>query len=117
MSQMPSYSPPVAPAQKTASNSIGTAGLVLGILSSATCWMTFVWFVPASTGIVGLVLSILGLLKSKKVGAGRGGSIAGLVCSIVGIVFTAVILVYWILTAMWAQELWMKAKGGDTTTL
>ena len=62
-------------------NGLAIAGMVVGIVS----------IIPALnfyciTGVVGLVLSILGLKKVKEVGSGKAFAIAGLVCSIVGIV-------------------------------
>ena len=61
-------------------------GMILGILSIIMC-CTF-WF-DILIGIAGLVLSIVGL-KSKQ---GQGFSIAGICCSIAGILFAMVITI------------------------
>lgn len=65
-----------APAKK---NGIAIAGMVVGIVS-----IFFNFY--CITGVVGLVLSIIGLKKVKEVGSGKPFAIAGLVCSIIGIV-------------------------------
>ena len=72
-----------APAGK---NALAIAGMVVGIVS------IFLGFY-CITGIVGLILSILGLKKSKETGKGKGMAIAGIVCSIVGIVVTIIGLI------------------------
>lgn len=61
-------------------------GMILGILSIIMC-CTF-WF-DIILGIAGLVLSIIGL-KSKQ---GQGFSIAGICCSIAGMLFAIVMTV------------------------
>lgn len=69
------------------------AGMILGILAIVT-----------SCGIVGFILGIIGLSKSKKALAlnaenpeaytGAGMAQAGKVCSILGIIFGAISIVY-----------------------
>ena len=60
-------------------NGIAIAGFVVGLVS------IFVNFY-CITGIVGLILSIFGLKKSKQSGKGKGLAIAGIICSIIGII-------------------------------
>jgi hypothetical protein len=55
------------------------AGMVLGILSVLTCWLPYVGLI---LGIIGLILSALGLKNEDA----RGMAIAGLVTSIIGII-------------------------------
>lgn len=64
--------PPAAPAGEE------NPGKVLGIISIVTAVL--------GMGLVGLVLGIIGLKKSKKVGMGNGLAVAGIVLSIVSIV-------------------------------
>lgn len=60
-------------------NGLAIAGMVLGILS--ILWNP--WFLFS---IIGVILSSVGLYKTKELGKGKGMAIAGLVCSIVGII-------------------------------
>ena len=66
---------------------MAVAGLVLGIvaivLSFIPCVNLF-GFLPA---VLGLIFSIIGLSKSKKTGEGKGMSVAGLICSILALVW------------------------------
>lgn len=64
------------------SKALEICSLVFGILSIVCCCCYGVF------GIVGLILSIVALATGKK----SGFSIAGLICSIVGIVLTIIIL-------------------------
>ena len=59
------------------------AGLVLGIISVAFCWVPGVFI----TGIVGLVCSVSGRKKALLENKPSGLGIAGLIISIIGIVF------------------------------
>lgn len=71
--------------QTNKSNGMAIAGLVLGIVSIAFSWLTFVGLVA---GIVGLVLSVMG---RKNCAPGQTGMVtAGLVLSIIGIVFSGI---------------------------
>ena len=66
---------------------MAVAGLVLGIvaivLSFIPCVNLF-GFLPA---VLGLIFSIIGLSKAKKTGEGKGMSVAGLICSILALVW------------------------------
>ncbi len=68
--------------EKKESKALEICSLVFGILSIVCCCCYGIF------GIVGLVLSIVALATGKK----SGLSIAGLICSIVGIVFTIILL-------------------------
>ena len=60
-------------------NGLAIAGFVVGLVS---IFLNFYCI----TGIVGLILSILGLKKSKETGKSKSLAIAGIVCSIIGII-------------------------------
>lgn len=82
--------PTVEPSAPKSSNGLQIAGLVLGILGIVTC---------CCYGIVGIILSIAGLVcsilgnKEGKTGIGT----AGFVCSIIGIIFGVISLIYYII--------------------
>ena len=69
--------------EKKESKALEICSLVFGILSIVCCSCYGIF------GIVGLVLSIVALATGKK----SGLSIAGLICSIIGVVLTIVMLV------------------------
>lgn len=60
-------------------NGVAIAGFVVGAVS-------ILWNFYCITGVVGLILSIIGMKKSKESGKNKGFAIAGIVCSIIGIV-------------------------------
>jgi hypothetical protein len=81
--------PAVAPAK---GNGLATGGLVLGIISVATCWIWCFIFISLGCGVIGLILSIIGLKKAKELGgAGAGAAKAGLICSIIGLVISVLV--------------------------
>ena len=66
-------------------NGMAVASLILGIVSVVLSWVTFVGL---ASGIVGLVLAIMG---RKKCAPGQTGmATAGLVLSIIGIVISGI---------------------------
>ena len=66
-----------APAQPK--NGLAIAGFVVSLVSFLCC---------GSLALIGLILSIVGLVKSKEMnGSGKGLAIAGIILSSVGIVF------------------------------
>lgn len=80
--------PPVVPGKSQA-----TTSLVLGIISIVFCWLGFATWVVGS--VVALVLGIVGAImavKAKKLLPPQqsGMATAGLICSIIGIVLSAI---------------------------
>lgn len=67
---------------------MAVASMVLGIVSIVFSFIGGLNFVGLVVGIVGLVL---GILAKKK--APSGMATAGIVCSIIGIVLTALVLI------------------------
>lgn len=80
MYSQPTYSQP-QPQKNT--NVKAILALVFGILSILTCCCYGV--VPVILGIVGIVMAVLA--KKENMGQFPGMAIAGLVCSIIGIIF------------------------------
>jgi hypothetical protein len=69
---------PVQPQQQGGTNGFAIAGLIVSIFVSA---------------LVGLILSIIGLSKSKTLNNGKGLAIAGIVISIIKMVLTVIIVI------------------------
>ena len=69
------------------SNGLAIAGFVVSLVS--------LLLLPA-LGIVGLILSIIGLTKVKVINSGKGLSIAGIIISIVSILWFIVALFFFI---------------------
>lgn len=75
-------------------NNIALISMILGILSVVLCWIPIVGLV---LGIIALVLSIKGLNQAKYTNKGKGFSIAGLSCGIVGIFLNLIYSFVWLL--------------------
>jgi hypothetical protein len=74
------------------SNGYGIASLVLGIISIILCWAP----------LVGLVSGILGIIfyaKQKRISP-SGLAVGGLVTSIIGLVFSIIYTIMWIIAAI-----------------
>ena len=61
---------------------MGIASLILGIISLVFAWIPCVGVYALIPAILGLIFGIVGMVKSKKTGEGKGISIAGLVLNI-----------------------------------
>lgn len=87
--------------EKKESKALEICAMVFGILSIVTCCCCFgIW------GIVGLILSIIALVKGKK----SGLTIAGLICSIVGLLGSLLVVIYLVGPA--GKEFREGAKAG-----
>lgn len=73
-------------------NRRGIASLVLGIVSLMFCWIPFLGL---ASGIIGLVCAS----RQKKISP-NGIATGGLVTSIIGIVFSAIYNLIWIITIL-----------------
>ena len=99
MAQQPPAPPPPPPPPGMGAapaagptNGLAIAGMVLGITSIV---LFFLSWIDTIIAIVGLILSLVGLSKSKQLGGlGRGMAIAGIVTSSVGIVASIAITIY-----------------------
>ena len=81
--QQPMYQAPQQP--PTPGKGLQVAGMVMGIVSLG---VFLVPFLNLACAIVGLILSTIGIKKASTVpGTGKGMGIAGLVCSIIGLVW------------------------------
>jgi hypothetical protein len=80
-----------APVPAKGSNGLATAGFVLGLLGLLSSWIPFLNVVGIMLGIIGVVLAAVGLAKSKKVNAGKGLAIAGLVLGVLAVLIAVLI--------------------------
>lgn len=83
--RMPPYAQPLQPTQKDNSG-FAIASLILGILGVIPCCCANI--VPA---VLALIFGIIGLKSSKK-----GMAIAGIILSVIGLVFTVIIAISYI---------------------
>lgn len=81
--------PPVPPAK--GSNGLATAGFVLGLLGFLGSWIPVVNVVGIILGVLGAILAAVGLAKSKRVRAGKGLAIAGVVLGGLALVIGVVV--------------------------
>lgn len=74
------------PLQRSDSNSMGTAGFVLSLVSLLGFWLPYV---GGLTWLLGLIFSIIGMTRPP-----RGLAIAGFAISLLGLVFAIVAVVF-----------------------
>ena len=90
-------SPPIpqpglpGPAPAKGSNGLATAGFVLGLLGLLASWIPVLNIVGMILGVIGAVLAAVGLVKSKKTGAGKGFAITGLVLGVLAVIIAIVV--------------------------
>jgi type II secretory pathway pseudopilin PulG len=83
--------PHAAPVHPQQGNGMAVAGMVLGILGLALCWLPFVGWLCA---LLGIILGGLGMSKAKQVaGKGKGMAIAGLICGLLGLLIGVMLFV------------------------
>ena len=82
----PPQAPPPPPGggfpQQQGHPGIAIAGFIVGLIGLLTFWVPYL---GAVLSIVGLILSILGMRAANERNAPKGFAIAGLVCSIIGV--------------------------------
>ena len=89
--QQPVYQPVVNGAPRSnPGKGMGIAALIMGIVSCCFFWIPYFNIICLMMSIAGLILSIIGLKKSKSAGASVGVSVAGLVLSIIGLVLSSI---------------------------
>jgi len=93
--------PPVNPSN---AKGFGIAGMVIGIIAIITSFIPCFFWWAITLGVMGLVLSAIGLGQAKKANLSRGMAIAGLICSVIAIV----IVVVW--GMLFAKGLFMAAE-------
>ena len=81
---------PASPAPPVG-NGLAVAGMILGILGLALCWIPFV---GALVALLGIVFGAIGWSKASRTGRNKGMAITGVVCGILGVVAGIVIVVF-----------------------
>jgi len=92
--EQPAHAPQTgayAPVPPKGSNGLATAGFVLGLLGLLGSWIPVLNVVGIILGVIGVVLAGVGLAKSKKVNAGKGLAIAGIVLGALAVIFAVLI--------------------------
>ena len=79
------------PAPVKGSNGLATAGFVLGLLGLLGSWIPVLNIFGIILGVLGVVLAGVGLAKSKKVNAGKGLAIAGIILGVLAVIFAVLI--------------------------
>ena len=95
----PTYAPHPggsAPPPVKGSNGIATAGFILALLGVLGSWIPVLNVLGILLGVVGVVLAAVGLAKSKKVDAGRGLALAGIVLGALAVVFAVLVNVVFV---------------------
>lgn len=113
MTQSPQTPPPpvqYAPAPPKPGNGLAVAGMVLGIVALV---LFCIWWLSLPCSIVGLILSGLGLKRSRETGTGGGMAKAGLICSIIAL---ALMIIAVIIAVIWGASVMsaMQSSGGTT---
>ena len=89
--QQPVYQPVVNGAPRSnPGKGMGIAALIMGIVSCCFFWIPYFNIICLMMSIAGMILSIIGVKKSKSAGASAGVSVAGLVLSIIGLVLSSI---------------------------
>ncbi|MFD5815117.1 hypothetical protein [Streptomyces sp. NPDC127038] len=100
------YGWPVA--RPVASNGLGTAGLVLGILAAV---LFIVWPLAIVLGVLAVIFGLIGGARARRGEATNSGqALAGVICGAVGLVLAVGVFV---LIAFVAQDQGGKDSGGD----
>lgn len=86
----PQYGQP-APLPAKGSNGLAVAGFVLGLLGLLTSWIPVLNILGIILGVLGAILAGVGLAKAKKVNAGKGLAIAGLVLGVLAVIIAIVV--------------------------
>lgn len=92
---------------------MGIAGFILGLLSLLCCWLgayPFGWLVVVM-GILGIVFSAIGKASGKKRNEKTGLATAGLVLSILGVIFA---IMFFMLFGIWVAAALSAATGNIT---
>jgi hypothetical protein len=92
--EQPAHAPQTgqyAPVPPKGSNGLATAGFVLSLLGLLSSWIPVLNIVGVILGVIGVVLAGVGLAKSKKVNAGKGLAIAGIVLGVLAVLFAMLV--------------------------
>lgn len=80
----------------TGSNGLAIAGFVLSLLGVLGSWIPVLNVLCILLAVVGVVLASIGLAKSKKVGAGKGLAVTGIVLGVVAVMIAIAVNVVFV---------------------
>ncbi len=80
-----------APAQPKGSNGLAVSGFVLALLGALSSFIPIVNIGGDLLALVGLVLAVFGLIKSKARGSGKGLSIAAIILALVAFTISVIV--------------------------
>lgn len=91
--QQPATPPPGTPyaPPPPGTNGLAIAGFILALLGLLGSWLPFLNLVAILCALVGGVLSVIGLVKAKTIGSGKGLAISGLIVAVVGVVAAVIV--------------------------
>lgn len=69
----------------------GILAVIIGLVGWISAYV-FVVVIGIALGILGIIFGAVGMKKAKELGTGKGLAVAGLVCGIIGTVFTLIAL-------------------------
>ena len=84
------------PSPAQGGNGIATAGFVLALLGLLGSWIPVLNVLGILLGVVGVVLAGVGLAKAKKVNAGKGLAVAGIVLGVLAVLLALLINVVFV---------------------
>ncbi|MFD1658413.1 DUF4190 domain-containing protein [Streptomyces caeni] len=97
------------------SNGMGTASLVLGIVSAAVFCL---WPVAIVAGVLAVIFGIIGRRKARRGEATNGGmALGGLICGAVGAVLAVALLVLILIAPNGDDDPWLDTGDGYSTSL
>lgn len=83
-----------APMQNKPGNGLGIASMVLGIVALLTtliaCCLPFGYLLAAVLGLLSIIFGIIAIVKKR----GKGMGVAGIICSVVGLLFAIVYFIF-----------------------
>ena len=88
---------------KKTTNGFSIAGFIVSIVSSILCCGSF--------NIISIVLSIIGLIKAKDYGSGKGFAIAGIIISVV------MLLLWFVLGIVLSNEEFLNEIFNETASI
>lgn len=112
---VPQYAAPQNPASlKPKGSGLAIAALVLGIVTAVISFIPFLNQFAFFTGVVGLILAIIALVKKTP---SRGSAITGLILSVVGMIIATIVIIITMAFLNTVKDSVDKAGAGVTSAM